>query len=499
LTSAEPAGREFRRRLVRIGVPVLASLLVLTPVAWLWATSLMPARYSVMEMGRIEYGGAPPGGAHDHDQHDRHDHGRSVTSFVVDEDRRPDVVVDLVARQQQIRIGGRSMPGFTLNGQTPGPLITAVEGDLIEVRLHNASVSAGVTLHWHGIDVANAMDGVAGVTQDAVGVGGDFSYRFIADHAGSYWYHSHQVSNAQVAGGLFGPLVIKPAKSSTERDVLAVAHVYGGIRTINGKPGDLRIEAGPGDRLRLRVINTDNGPVQVWSNSPYRLLAVDGRELHGPQLITGRSVGVGAGARVDLGIEVPADGPPVRVQVGSSTAVVIGAGTAPPMARPNDAVDLISYGTPGRLSFDPARADRRFDYLIDRRPGFVRGRPGLYWSINGRLYPDVPMYVVREGDVVVMTIKNRSGEVHPMHLHGHHAVVLSRNGVSSAGTPWWVDSLDVGIDETYVIAFVADNPGIWMDHCHNLKHAADGMIAHLMYEGVTTPFMIGGTAANQPE
>ena len=73
-----------------------------------------------------------------------------------------------------------------------------------------------------------------------------------------------------------------------------------------------------------------------------------------------------------------------------------------------------------------------------------------------------------------MTITNDSGDVHPMHLHGHHAVVLSRNGVAATGSPWWVDSLNVADGETYDIAFVADNPGIWMDHCHNLDHARDG-------------------------
>ena len=107
----------------------------------------------------------------------------------------------------------------------------------------------------------------------------------------------------------------------------------------------------------------------------------------------------------------------------------------------------------------------------------------MWWSINGHLYPNVPMYVVREGDVAVVHIENRNGEVHPMHLHGHHVVVLARNGVAATGSPWWVDSLNVSANETYDIAFLANNPGIWMDHCHNLKHAAQGMIAHLMYEG----------------
>jgi FtsP/CotA-like multicopper oxidase with cupredoxin domain len=162
-------------------------------------------------------------------------------------------------------------------------------------------------------------------------------------------------------------------------------------------------------------------------------------------------------------------------------------------------VDLLTYGSPKGLGFDPAQTTRKFEYSIGHRPGFVKGRPGLWWSINGHLYPDVPMFVVREGDVVTMHIDNHSGDVHPMHLHGHHAVVLARNGVRASGSPWLIDSLNVRDKETYDIAFVANNPGIWMDHCHNLQHAADGMVAHLMYEGVTTPFRIGGSADNQPE
>ena len=109
------------------------------------------------------------------------------------------------------------------------------------------------------------------------------------------------------------------------------------------------------------------------------------------------------------------------------------------------------------------------------------------------------MFMVAEGDVIRMTIMNDSGEVHPMHLHGHHALVLSRNGVAATGSPWWVDSLNVNDGESYEIAFIADNPGIWVDHCHNLPHAVDGLITHLMYEGVTTPFVVGGKAGNKPE
>jgi FtsP/CotA-like multicopper oxidase with cupredoxin domain len=78
-------------------------------------------------------------------------------------------------------------------------------------------------------------------------------------------------------------------------------------------------------------------------------------------------------------------------------------------------------------------------------------------------------------------------------------VVLARNGVAATGSPWWVDSLNVLADQTYDNAFEADNPGLWMDHCHNLPHAREGLVAHLMYDGVSSSFLVGGPRGNQPE
>jgi FtsP/CotA-like multicopper oxidase with cupredoxin domain len=485
------AGRSQRVRLV---VSLLATLAILAPLAWLWQSSLVGSSHSVMGMGTFDYGGGPVDG-HGHGSTDR-----SITDLIVDSARKADVGVDLVAEQQNLTIGGRLVAGYTLNGTSPGPTITAHQGQLVEVHLRNASVKAGITLHWHGYDVPAAMDGVAGVTQDEVPIGGEFTYRFVANQIGTYWYHSHQVSNPQVIGGLFGALLVLPESGESEPvDVIATAHTYEGMKTINGIAGDLRVPANPGQQVRIRVINTDNGPIETWADTPLRVRAIDGYEVNAPTDVTEQSVTVTAGGRADLGVTMPNDGRSVRVQVSKGTAVILGAKAPPAPPQPAASLDLLGYGSPTALSFEVAKADRRFEYSIGRRPGFVRGRPGLWWSINGHLYPHVPMYVVREGDIVTMHIDNHSGEVHPMHLHGHHAVVLARNGVSATGSPWWIDSLNVLDGETYDIAFVATNPGIWLDHCHHLKHAADGMVAHLMYEGVSTPYKIGGTARNRPE
>ena len=499
------------RRPLRLVLPVLATVALVAPLAWMWQASRMPGVYSVMEMGYLDHGGGvqPEPNVAGHGSHGEANGpghhsgpGRLITDLVADPARPADVRVELVTRQEVLTIGGRSIAGFTVNGTSPGPEIRVRQGQLIEVHLRNESVSAGVALHWHGVDVPNAMDGVAGVTQDAVPIGSEFSYRFVADRAGSFWYHSHQVSNPQVAGGLLGSLVVTPQSGIAQHvDVSAIAHSYGGVRTINGKAEDLRVPARPGQQIRVRITNTDNGPMKVWASGSYRLLATDGAEVNQPTEVSGRTVTLTAGARADIQTQAPDDGSAVRLQLSKATAVVIGPEGAdvqvPP--QPGEELDLLTYGSPAPLGFDPAQPTRRFDYSIGRRPGFVKGRPGMWWSINGHLYPNIPMFVVREGDVASVHIENRSSEVHPMHLHGHHMVVLARNGVAATGSPWWVDSLNVAANQSYDVAFVADNPGIWMDHCHNLKHAADGMVAHLMYQGFDTPYRIAGPADNRPE
>ncbi|MFC7279462.1 multicopper oxidase family protein [Paractinoplanes rhizophilus] len=456
---------------------------ILGPLGYFWQQSLIPSTYDMASMGFPDYGGGQQAG---------HAHGAGgldVATLKGPSTGDPDVTVTLTARAEKGK--------YTLNGVTPGPEIRAQKGQLVQVTLVNDNIPVGITLHWHGVDVPNAEDGVAGITQDAVPPGKSYVYRFVAQDAGTFWYHSHQVSHEQVRLGLFGPLVVTEPVFSDGIDQVAQVHTYDGRRTINGAAGESALPAHAGQVVRARVINTDAGPLRAWvSGAPYRVVAIDGRDVSGPTDISGKSVTVTAGGRVDLSFTMPASGA-ARVDVGAGVALVAGGLAAG--KEPAEVVDFLSYGKNAPLGFDPARATRNFDYRIGRRIGFLDGKPGFWWSINGHLYPDVPMFMVSTGDVVRMTIANSSGEVHPMHLHGHHAVVLSRNGVAASGSPWWIDSLDVGDGDTYEIAFVADNPGIWVDHCHNLKHAVDGLLAHLAYTNVSTPFRIGGAAGNAPE
>ncbi|HEX2356569.1 MAG TPA: multicopper oxidase family protein [Micromonosporaceae bacterium] len=493
--------RWWTRRRIGLAAAIAATVAILGTLGWFWFGSLVPSTYSVMDMGYVDAGGGPggaPGGGHDHG-------GTSVATLRGPEGT-PAVAVTLTARRESFALAsGEKVRGYTLNHASPGPTIEVSEGELLEVTLVNESVDEGVTLHWHGVDVPNAEDGVAGVTQDAVPRGGRHVYRFRAEHPGTYWYHSHQVSHEQVKEGLFGTLLIRPrqAPAAAVTAVVAPVHTYDGRRTIAGRTGVQRVPAtGPGSPLLIRLVNTDSGTVRVSvTGAPYRLVAIDSRDLRGPTDVSDRAIPLAAGGRADVAITTPADGSAVRLDVGAGAALVIGpAGAAEPPARDlDDTLDLLTYGSPAPVGLAVDAPDRRFEMRLGRRPGFLDGRPGLWWTINGRLFPDVPMYLVRQGDVVVMTISNSSGQEHPMHLHGHHALVLSRNGTPASGSPWWTDSLGVDSGDTYVIAFRADNPGVWMDHCHNLPHAADGMVTHLTYEGFRTPYLVGGDASNEPE
>ncbi len=502
----------MRKDQVRVLVGVVLSLAIVVPLGWMWWDSRLPSSYSVMDMGEPDWGGGPRpqqgGHAHGHSGGHSDDAGTETPVSVTDLDtsatREADVVVELTARQGRVTLAsGEVVDGYTFNGTSPGPTIRATVGDLVEVRVRNATVRDGISLHWHGVDVPNAQDGVTGITQDAVLPGEEFTYRWVAPHEGTFWYHSHQLSHAQVVGGLLGGIVIDPEQPETGvGEALVLSHQYRGLATLNGSSKDLEVVAEAGQRMRLRLVNTDNGPQSAWTRSPYLLRAVDGYDVHEPTPVTGRRIAIPAGGKVDLEVRAPEDGSAVRVEMTGDIGLVVGPPGAPKpprMDRPERKLDLLTYGTATALPFDPDKADRRFEYSIGRRPGFVDGKPGMWWSVNGKTYPDMPMAMVEEGDVARMTITNNSNETHPMHLHGHHAVVLSRDGKRATGSPWWFDTVDVRPDEEFEIAFLADNPGIWMDHCHNLEHAADGMVSHLMYTGVTTPFRIGDGPGNIPE
>jgi FtsP/CotA-like multicopper oxidase with cupredoxin domain len=404
----------------------------------------------------------------------------------------------LTARQADVPLpDGRTVHAWTFDGQLPGPQMTVTQGELVEVLLRNADITDGVTIHWHGYHVPAGEDGVAGVTQDAVPPGGCFTYRFRATETGTYWYHAHQRSLEAVRRGLYGALVVRPAAPAPGVDVVVPLHTEDGTLLTAAPVPD----APPGVPVRLRLINTDDRPHALGLHgTAFRLAAVDGRELSG-----GAPLGVDtvlplpAGGRHDLVFTQPSG--PVRLAVdGRDAGVLLGRDDGhPPPVRGGRLLDVTRYAPPGPPPWGP---DPRYavdtTLVLDRTLGFLDGLPAVTYPINGAVYPSVPDIVVRRGDLVRLTVVNRGAEPHPVHPHGHAVLVLARDGRPASG-PLWMDSFEVGPGEVWEVALRADNPGLWMNHCHNLEHAVAGMVGHLAYEGISTPFAVGDATGNHPE
>ena len=217
----------------------------------------------------------------------------------------------LTARTATVRLpSGREIQAWTYNGRVPGPPITATAGDLIEVTLRNTDIDDGVTLHWHGYDVACGEDGAPGVTQDVVAPGEEFVYRFRADQVGTYWYHTHQASHRGVRRGLYGTLVVTPrgqrVDDAEQLDLTLPVHTFDGTVVIADQDGRTEHTAPAGTTVRLRLVNTDSDPHRfALAGTPFRVAAVDGRDLNQPGEVSDAGLRLPAGGRYDLVFVMP--------------------------------------------------------------------------------------------------------------------------------------------------------------------------------------------------
>ncbi|MBO0981659.1 multicopper oxidase family protein [Microbacterium sp. SD291] len=416
-----------------------------------------------------------------------------------------DVRVELDAQQQRVTLpSGVVIDAWTF-GELGGPLIEATEGDLVEVVLRNRDIDAGVTVHWHGYPVPNGEDGVAGVTQDAVRPGEEFTYRFVATRPGTYWYHTHQRSSAGVPRGLYGPLVVHAdGEERADVDVVLPLHTFEGAVVLGDSDEPQTMPVSPGQTVRVRLINTDQVPqVLAVSGAGFRIVAIDGHDVRQPALLADQALRIPAGGRYDVAFEVADAQISIRPEASGTASVTFppGGDAEKPAAQPAGSFDPLQYGTAAAGAWDGWRGPFDVDrtVVLDRLPRLLEGGPAYAYTVDGRAYPDVEPTTVHEGDLVRLTVVNRGFETHPMHPHGHSVRVLSVNGQAPSGSPLVLDTFDVRPGETWVVGFVADNPGIWMNHCHNLDHAALGMVTHLEYAGVTSPFDHGGAAKNAAE
>lgn len=404
---------------------------------------------------------------------------------------------------------------WTYNGSLPGPEIRVRRGERVRVRLVN-ELDVPTSIHWHGIRIANAMDGVTGLTQDPVPPGETFEYDFVAPDAGTYWYHAHTRSWNQVARGLYGPLIVEEPAGPFDRandltlvlddwrldenDVLDVASIgslrdwshagrLGNWLTVNGRSRpDFSLRGGePG---RIRLINASNARIlEIDPNRiGARVLAYDGQPLPDPLTVNGRSLPIGPAQRVDLVVmpeagedfvleEMSQDQPlpfarfSVKdngTQAGSIPALPSNDLPEPDLGAANIVQLVMTGGAMGRLD------DIVYEGRKQEREDFRR--TGQVWAFNGVANrTETPLFSVKRGQSVVVEMLNDTAWPHAIHTHGHHFRVLAGEGGSPDEVGAWRDTVLIDPRQSARIGFVADNPGKWLLHCHMLEHAAAGM------------------------
>ena len=414
-------------------------------------------------------------------------------------------------RQSLVGAGHPATDVWAYNGAVPGPELRFRQGQRLAIAVENA-LEVPTTVHWHGIRLPNAMDGVPHLTQPPIAAkGGRFFYEFQLPDAGTYWYHPHLGSPEQVGRGLYGALIVEERDPpAVDRDVVWVlsdwrldrqarsvedfrnsmdsshAGRIGNTVTVNGA---LRETFGvrAGERIRLRLVNASNARIyglNIEGHEPW-VVALDGHPA-APHW-DGRVV-LGPGMRADLILDCTA-APGSRHRIVDDFYA----------RRAYRLLDIeYSPEKPLRETFSPAPrlAPNRIPepdlakaarHRIVFGGGMMGAMPsqrehrGLFWTVNGRPVPEgthahSPLINFGLHSSVVVELVNDTSWHHPIHLHGHVFRVLTRNG-KPVLPQQWADTVLLDPDSRAEIAFVADNPGNWMLHCHVLEHQVTGMMA----------------------
>ena len=422
------------------------------------------------------------------------------------------------ARQALVGAGNPDTAVWAYNGSVPGPELRLRQGERLRLEVQNR-LSVETTVHWHGVRVPNAMDGVPHVTQPPIKAnGGRFTYEFELRDAGTYWYHPHLGSPEQVGRGLYGALIIEESNPPpVDRDIvwmlgdwrldrearivedfgnfMDASHAgrIGNTVTVNGAIRET-FEVRAGERIRLRLINAANARIfglEFRGHDPI-VIALDGQPVapHRPQ-----------GARVVLGPSMRAD------VLLDATGEPGGSYTVADDFYPRRAYRLLDLryvkeasrggraGAPlPKLAANPlsvpdlAKAQRhRIEFgggMMGNMPGgmgMMGGGGRMAWTVNGKPMPDnahahEPILKLDLGGSYLLELVNDTQWHHPIHLHGHVFRVMSRDGKPTQHREW-LDTVLLDPRSRAEIAFVADNPGGWMLHCHVLEHQASGMMA----------------------
>jgi FtsP/CotA-like multicopper oxidase with cupredoxin domain len=410
---------------------------------------------------------------------------------------------ELEAKESFIEIEGNATRMWTYNDQYPGPEMRVKLGDTIKINFTN-NIPQETTIHFHGIRVPNAMDGVPGVTQDPIKTGGSFVYEFTPKDAGTYWYHPHVRGSEQVERGLIGTIVVEnPNEPTYDKDLVIVlddillndeGQIYEQFNTgrdlmHDGRWGNLVLTSGsrnkilevdPGERIRLRFVNASNGRVYKLNFNELNPsgIAVDG--LLAFEIFNPNGFELSPGNRLDVDLQIPA------VSTGKSYKISdTFTRNRNTLITLNPTENLIEQKTfnPPTASTKPkwesaTKTKPDAEYILDARRG---GRMGIEWTINGKTFEDSEPITLRAGEFNKIRFINKSARLHPMHLHGVFFKVLERNE-KQVNEPYFRDTVLLKADEVVDIGTLPLDKGEWANHCHVLEHAESGMMTTVVVE-----------------
>jgi FtsP/CotA-like multicopper oxidase with cupredoxin domain len=222
-------------------------------------------------------------------------------------------------------IPGRAMDGWGFNGSIPGPTIQVTQGDRVRLNVENR-LPEPFSMHWHGLEIPNAMDGMPGISQEAIPPNGRFVYEFTLKQNGTFFYHSHMAMQEMM--GLIGLFIIHPRRAHTpqvDRDFGIILQEWALLPnntipnslamefnwlTMNGKsgPATTPLLAKRGERVRIRIVNLgmDHHPMHLHGHQFYTTGTEAGR-IRTTAVVPENTVLVGVAQARD--IEFVADNP----------------------------------------------------------------------------------------------------------------------------------------------------------------------------------------------
>jgi FtsP/CotA-like multicopper oxidase with cupredoxin domain len=431
--------------------------------------------------------------------------------------------VTLTARPRSFHIAGFPAPvDAWLYADTAFPVLRMKRGRMAHIVFENA-LPQHSSIHWHGVRVPNAMDGVPDLTQSAVLPGGRFAYSFAPPDSGTYFFHPHCNTAEQVGRGLLGALIVdEDEPPAFHDDVLVVLKdwrlnrdgqflpfvtpsgasrggTFGAVRSANARVAP-HIATRAGSDIRLRLLNADSSRISEIgiANAEAHVIAVDGNPVTPFALTTWR---LGPAMRLDLSVRTGARDISI-VDYFAAEPVVL-ATLAPILSAGNrNSAGPIALTKPFYRTPDLAQAWRHSVLLDQSAAPTVYGdvapiilpdgrkieiadtlclAGSTYWTIDGASWPErrhgrlpPPLFSVPRGTTVALDFYNATSRAHPIHIHGHTMDVLTTSLLKRP--PHRADTVLVLPNETVKVAFVADNPGNWMIHCHVIEHQETGMM-----------------------